>query len=383
MEEFTNAIGWKIFYSVIGVIMLVFSIFLFTSVTDRGSTLLIAFPVIILLFGLFIIASQIKNKVMISADSIIKVSVFGRKELTTADVKGCRISTKVIVIEPLSPTDPKITLNNYSDLANSEDLVTWLNQNFKDLDAVDMQEQKDQILHDTSLGFTEQEREEKLKKAKQIALVYNIGGGVAGAAVLFLQTNNFLIILSLAYPLIGLAVMKFNGLIKFFTNPKSSIYPSIFLGFYFAALMSFIPAISQYDLFSYEHVWLPVIVVGLVIVGLLYMGGGNPAAGAVKGQFIFMIVLGALYGFGSIINVNCAFDKSTPQKFVATVVNHEVHHGKSTTYYLTLSPWGPQKETKDVSVGSGFYYATNVGETVNIYLKKGVLNIPWFVVSHY
>jgi len=381
MEEFTNSIGFKIFYSAIAVLMIGFSLFLFNLDHSKASQWVIILPVIILILSLFIIASQIISKVIISADSIIRISVLGKKELQTANIKGCRIGEKTIYIEPLFPINSKISINNYSDLGNSEDLVQWLRENFNDLDAMDLAEEKSKILQNTNFGFTEKEREEKLTKAKQIATIYNIAGVVMGFATIPFN-NRGVALLLLLYPLLGIIIMKSsNGLIKFLSNKKRSMYPFIMLGFFTPAMMMLFKSILEYDIFRYEHIWLIVFAITLLIFFLLYTIGINKSVEGVKGQLVFILILSVMYGYGGTIQVNCMFDNSKLQVYPATVLDHRIEKGKSNTYYLTLSPWGPMNEQKEISVHRWLYNEIAVGGTVKVNFKDGLFNIPWFTVS--
>jgi len=380
-EEFTVSTGMKFFYGAIAVFMAGFSLFLFNMGHPNTGPAILLFPVLILILAVLIVLSQLKRKIIISADLIVKVSILGRKELPTANVKGCRIGGKAIFIESDSPSYPKITINNYSDFGSSDDLKSWLAENFKDLDAEDLKQTEDQILHDTSLGFTEQEREEKLKKALLTARIYNVGGGALGAASFFIDYN-LIIVALLLYPVAGIIILRLNkGLIKFISNKKRSPYPFIFIGFYFCALMLLIKAIVPFHVFQYDHIWPIAFCVGAAVTVLLYFAGLNKTAEAVKGQVVFMLIMGMLYGYGSTLEVNCAFDTSKAQVFSAQVLDHRITRGKSDTYYLTLSPWGPRTETVEVSVGRWLYDEVSVGQNVKIKFKTGLLNIPWYVVT--
>ena len=64
------------------------------------------------------------------------------------------------------------------------------------------------------------------------------------------------------------------------------------------------------------------------------------------------------------------------------VLDHDVHHGKSTSYYLTVSPWIDGKtESKKISVSSKAYRECQIGETAHIHLHNGALGINWYYVS--
>jgi len=176
-QEFSNSKGYKIFYSIAAFLMIGFALFLLSLDRSRTGDGLLAFPTVIFLLALWIIVSQIRRKIIISDDGIISINAFGTKEITTTNVKGCRITPKVIVIESAAPNHIKITINNYSDLADSEDLAKWLKENFADLNEVDLKQEQEKLANDTSLGATEEERNKKIEKAKQISIAYNIWGG--------------------------------------------------------------------------------------------------------------------------------------------------------------------------------------------------------------
>jgi hypothetical protein len=379
--EYTVSTGMKFFYGAIAVFLTGFAVLMFNMDHTKAGPVVLLIPILLLLFAALIVTSQIKRKIIVSTDLIVKVSIWGRKDLPTSNVKGIRVGEKVIYIEPDSPSYPKITINNFSDLGSSDDLKNWLTENFKDLDALDLKQTEDQILHDTSLGFTEQEREETLKKAQLTARIYNIAGGVIGAASFFI--DHYLIVVALLlYPVAGVVILRLNnGLIKFLSNKKRSPYPSIFIGFYFCALMLLIKGIIPYDIFQYDHIWPIAFCTGIVITALLYFTGLNKTAEAVKGQVVFMLVMGMLYGFGSTLEINCAFDKSKVQVFSAQVLDHRITRGKSDSYYLTLSPWGPRPDAEEVSVGRWLYNDVSIGQTVKIKFKTGLLNIPWYTVT--
>ncbi len=97
----------------------------------------------------------------------------------------------------------------------------------------------------------------------------------------------------------------------------------------------------------------------------------------VMGLFLFFG-----YGFGTTVNINSVFDKSTPQVYEATVLSQRKSSGKHTSYYLTVSPWiDGMTEQKEVSVGSTVYKSVNEGDVVLIRLHDGKLGIPWFSVG--
>jgi len=87
------------------------------------------------------------------------------------------------------------------------------------------------------------------------------------------------------------------------------------------------------------------------------------------------------YSYGLVIHYNCYYDKSSAQKYTVEILNKRTSSGRSTTRYLEISSWGDQQGTSEVSVGKSLYKRTNVGDDVNVYLRQGNMEIPWYRLS--
>lgn len=88
------------------------------------------------------------------------------------------------------------------------------------------------------------------------------------------------------------------------------------------------------------------------------------------------------FGYGSIVILNCTYDDSVPESYTSKIIDKRISTGKMTTYYLELKAWGPQTKDDDVSVSKELYENLEINNNnVNIYLKKGRFNIPWFIVT--
>nr|WP_294948043.1 hypothetical protein [uncultured Mucilaginibacter sp.] len=100
-----------------------------------------------------------------------------------------------------------------------------------------------------------------------------------------------------------------------------------------------------------------------------------------KSRFIiYLYIIGniALYSYAATYGINCVFDYSDPKVYRSSVVAKHVSRGKSTSYYLTIKPWGTHKENEDIRVGSDKYDETQIGQTVKVDYKAGLLGIPWY-----
>lgn len=381
MEEFSISTGWKIFFCGIAAVIIIFSVYLFTNSHSHAGNGVLALPVAFILLAILIIGTQLKTKVIISADTIVSITLFGRKELATADVKGCRIAEKTIVIEANNADKPKIRITNYSNLNCSEDLVTWLQGNFADLDKVNLNEEQDEVLNDPRLGATVEERQAQIKKANRISWTYNIAGMVLMFFMIVLNKGRLVACFLILFPILGILIMLFSkGLTKFISNQKRSVHSFIILGFLPPSFMMLVRSLDEYNIVKYENIWLPVGTVALVVVSLLYSIGINKAMGSITGQAVGMLLAAVLYAYGSIVQINCVFDQSQPKLVRTSVYNSDIRQSKGTHYYLYLRPWDNSSTAKSIEVSSGTFNRYPPGSGIDVALKNGLLNVPWYYV---
>ncbi|MES2112681.1 MAG: hypothetical protein V4577_28260 [Bacteroidota bacterium] len=375
-EVFTRSIWTKFFYSALATGGAIFCTVTFLN--DAKHELQLAlFLILLWIFAILVIVSQIKNKVIISAERIAKISLWGNKELLTANVKGVRIEQKYIVIEPVSPQYDRIVINNYQDYSDNADLTAWLAENFTDQDSSDLKEQNEDLLSDASLGANEQERQAKLAAAKTIALVYNICGVAAGIWGLFSDTQIALIV-SLSFPLLGIAVMAVNKLIKFMSNPKRSAYPYIIYGFMLNIMFIAGKSGARFNIYIYHNAFIPALAFALIMVTLLIVTGINPNLPKVS-QYVIMTIFCSMYAFGSVLQINCAFDHSSPAQIQTVVYDKYTTYSKGKHYNLKLAITAERAaDSLNTEVSAERYYKYNPGDTMQIYMRKGLLNIPWY-----
>src|SRR6185312_3209519 len=124
--EYTTSTGYQIFYGILGALstLVAFVIFNSAGVNSLGADLI--FSSLFLAVGILIFINLFKRKVTIT-DSVIRYSwVFKTSEIPFAEVKGFRINNKVISIESLQPTYPRIRIGDYSTISDCDGLKDWL-----------------------------------------------------------------------------------------------------------------------------------------------------------------------------------------------------------------------------------------------------------------
>jgi hypothetical protein len=144
----------------------------------------------------------------------------------------------------------------------------------------------------------------------------------------------------------------------------------------FAFISMGMRALQDFHLVDSGPVWLmaapPALGLGFVIFSL----DANP--NRKKWAILFWSLFSLAFTAGALKEANCLFDDSRPQSFTATVTGKRVSSGKSTTYHLTLSPWGPVTRPEDIQVPFRFYGAVAVNEKLELLLRPGRLGYPWF-----
>ncbi len=324
----------------------------------------------------------IKGKFVIDRDKIFTVSTFSNRQLMFDEIKGYRITDKYIFVESNNENKKKIKISTY--LGKTNEIIEWLSENYSDLDIVKANQEKEEILNNEEFGWTAEQREEKLIKAHKTAKILNWTGGLIGAWTLFFANPyEYAIIASATFPIICVIVLKyFNGLIRI-DERKDTAYPTIFWAIFAASMGLCLRGLLDYNIFDYTKIWIPSILISLTYIAVLTIGNKEFKFKKAKDYFtifgfsIFMFG----YGYGAVVTLNCIYDKSEPEIFNATILSKRISSGKSTTYYLELTPWGQQTEIDEVSVSKNLYDKLDQNDKVNIYFMKGQFDIPWFEVT--
>lgn len=90
-----------------------------------------------------------------------------------------------------------------------------------------------------------------------------------------------------------------------------------------------------------------------------------------------------LYSSAATYGMNCIYDTSKPKVYQAEVIDKSISTRSKggRTYYIRVTPWGHHYDTERISVSRNQYDKLKPGMKVNIDLKKGLFNIPWYYVE--
>lgn len=173
--------------------------------------------------------------------------------------------------------------------------------------------------------------------------VLNWAGGLTAAWALFLPTPyEYAIIAGAVVPAISILALKLSrGLIRMDTK-KDSAYPTILWPVMMSSCGLFLRAMLDYNIFEYRNIWMPAFLVTLTLVAVL-LSNTNEFTFKKRVDYFTIFTISSIffaYGYGAVVQLNCQYDNSTPEHFNANIISKKISSGKTTTHYLTLSPWG-------------------------------------------
>ncbi|HWT65427.1 MAG TPA: hypothetical protein VN151_04890, partial [Terracidiphilus sp.] len=88
-----------------------------------------------------------------------------------------------------------------------------------------------------------------------------------------------------------------------------------------------------------------------------------------------------LYAFALSIVSDTVGDSRIAATYRTEVLGKHESHGRSTSYTLTLAPWGPRDQAEKVGVSWATYRMLDIGDQACIEEHPGNLRIAWFRVA--
>ena len=391
MKEYKIGKGWAIFIYIFAPLLIALFVWLLIMpfvLDDTPIEMLYFFaPLSLGMIGLMVVGllDTIKGKVIVSSDTLSIRSTFINRDLKFQEIKGFQVEQNYIFVLPNTEKKKRIKISTY--IGNSSELIMWLSSNFPDLHQVNEKKEEAEILDNFEYGRNVEERSSQLNQAKKVAKVLNWAGGLILVWTLFKPAPyEYAILASISLPIIAIfVVIYYKGLIKI--NEKNrgsgSAYPTVLSAILLSSCGLFLRALLDYDIFDYSNIWMPSIIIGIAMTVLIVFRTQEFKFKKLIDYFTILSLTFFFFGFGfgSIVSLNCMYDESTPQAFQSKILNKRISSGKRTTYYIELAAWGTQSEKSDVSVTEELYEKLELDNNATIYLKKGWLKIPWFIVT--
>jgi hypothetical protein len=333
-----------------------------------------------ILFGLYMFFDA-DTKLLIDDETLEVRRKFKPQKIKIDDIKGYRINDKIILIIPKSKLEKPITLQDYFDDKGFINL--WLKYSFINLDIVEEEKNIDIILSSSQYGINVAERQQFLKQATLVSYVFNAIGLLVGLWLLFYpKPYEYLFWAAIIIPLVSLLVMiYYKGLVKISDIDKG--YPTVIAAFFFPSYVLSLRAFLDFNIWSYDGFWLPILAIALIIVVCtnLLISKVNVRKFSINAiLLLYLFSTSATYTFGGMVIFNCIYDNGTPKVYQKVILDKEVSSNSSN--YLTINSWENPKDTiHDIIISNRLYNEVNIGDTVFVVAMEGRLGIPWFFVE--
>lgn len=390
MREYKLSKGWALFIYIAAPLLAALFVYLLLlpflpGSKDAKTELLSWFLVPLSLFMIGVCVAGVmdaaKSKFVIGEDRVFTTGVFSNRELLFQEIEGYRTDERYIYILPFDKGLKRIKISTY--FSGTANILQWLSERYPDLNNEEVKAEEEQILSDATLGSGVEEREEELGKARSKAKALNWAGGlVAVWSWFFPQPYEAVILACLMIPLLCLFVTQTSkGLIRI-EEKKKSAYPSVFSGVLFPSLALCMRALLDFNILRYENVWKGTLLVAVLFMAALLVKSKEFTFRSAReyGVALGITILAVAYGYGAVVTANCTWDTSSPTVYHAKVTGKHVSSGKTTTYHISLTPWGPQKQKDDVTVSKASYNRLQSGDDVSVCFRQGRFSIPWFFI---
>lgn len=332
--------------------------------------------------GIFLLAYAFRSRLVIEGSHITVRGPFTEKSADLDEIEGFRtFSSRNGTYRQIYLKEGRGSITLSSSFSTDDDFKAWF-QKIPDLDERDRQALLDEIAQQQDLGATPEERLAALTRAKAISIALLAASVLLSVAIDFNFVRLSLSMVRLCVVLLALAPLVSAWLVwrspllyvvmKRKNDPRGEVSWVVFI-----AGLAYIFRTSGDHFVSMGPMIVSMVVVGIALVAIFF----NAAKAGARGAWVALLMFAGIYGYGSVAVTDIVFDDSPAAAYTTTVVGGHVSHGKSTTYYLRLAPWGPIVQEDDVSVSHTVYRNAHIGDTVCTTLHGGRLNAPWFQVT--
>lgn len=331
--------------------------------------------------GSYLLLYTFKSKIVLYADRIEWHGVKSMSSMRRDDVAGWRIiRTQYVSILELHPRSPGTKKLKVSLMLKRDEVFDGWFAGLVNLDAQEHEESLARVVEDQRIAATPEDRAQKLAKAKKIATVLSWAAGIASVwGWLYPRPYGLAMAVLAVIPAIAVMLLATGGGLYQMEGRRHDARADLFLAFIVPAAVLTLRSVWDFEFLE----WLPILKLAIVtsMILTILVVGADRGMRERRWAFLAFLFLSFFYAFGATAQTNALLDHSEGRVFEVPVLEKRVSSGKSTTYYFMVDAWGPRREPNEVSVSRALYQATPVGQTICVWLRKGSLGVPWFVVG--
>jgi hypothetical protein len=385
--EYRIAPGWKVFAHIFSIILLIGGLVCFVQAINPDTSWSVplawagAVACIALAGYLYRYASR---TLYVLDDQMLTITgPFRTRNIPLAGISGYRIGPKgrfYIV------TAKQAWIGIPDSLDRSGELIAWFKGKYMDVDLLEQARDSEAILENEEFGFNRDERIRKRALAKNMDMAATaLAVVVFLLAIFYSYAPGWIAAVLFVAPWVAVAATwYFKGLLKLYKKKKGA-YPSVvqlMVASVFAALI--FVALREYRIYAFDMAAWRMLAEVAVVAAVVCIMACRAAIVTSKNKpitYVLIFMVAAVYAFSLMIFYNCHYDTSPDKVYSVAVTGKRIRKGKSTSYHLSLSPWGRFIDGEEVSVSKSFYSELAKGDSVRILLNSGKLNIPWYRVT--
>jgi hypothetical protein len=345
------------------------------SATDQR--ILMAICLFFVLLPLYLSAELFSIKVILFEDALEFHELRRKVRILRADIVGYRIIPTRYVATLVLTAKSRKPLKLPLFIKTDDDFFSWL-EDSTNLDAQDLINSEAELKSDPQLGFTEQERIDRIQQGRKTAKWLNrIAGAVFFWGWFFPLPYDLVITIAAALPVYAIFVAARSPGLFDFEGRRNDARADIAIALVCPAIILGGRTFFDFDFVNATPIFLWGLAVGTVLT-LAVLRTSGAKVRMRKSTLIFMGLFLVVYGCGLAGEVDVRLNRSTAEVLPANVLDKRVSNGKTTTWYLRLSPWPGRPRINDISVPEAMYNTVHSGQQVCLYVYGGALRIPYF-----
>lgn len=345
----------------------------------NGRIVIASLSLVFLAMGIYVLMWLLKSRTVLYSDRIEFQGVFSTNTFTREDIKGWRVipaSPPTLALERRIGGSFKTSLTFPID----GELSAW----FDSIPALDDAESEAsqsavqaEIEKDIRFGVNPSEKRETLERARKTAKILASVSTVCSIwAFAYPRPYEPLMLALILLPWVAIEIMRrSHGLFRA-DELKNDAHPSVAYALISPGIIVCGRAVLDYEVIqSLWSVALCLVVASMLFAAILLV---DPSQRRRFGTLPLFFLFGVAYGYGAVVETNVLLDGSTGATYTAFVQKKEISDGRSTTYEIFLSPWGPERDTNELDVSRKTYGELQTGHQVQLRLKEGALGVRWY-----
>jgi len=333
------------------------------------------------LLGVGCTLSAVRSRITLFDDAIERQGAFRRRRMNVADIAGRRSEAAqgASFIRLVSRTPGVRDLRLERMFATDAAFDAWM-QRLPDLDAQELARSQAEYVADEDHRAPHEEKLRRLRSAQRIARYAQYATfAVVAWGFMYPHPYDLLMLVLAAMPVVIVGIAVTGRGAYTLEGRRNDVRANLALPLIMPGMVLLLRAVIDLQVLDWQALlWLAALVTALGAALLLW---ASPDFRRSVGGVVTAAFLLCAWGYGVTAQLNVQLDRAAPGQFAVQVLDRHLESGKSTTYYLDVTAWGPRTAHEDVVVSRELYGHVAAGGRVCIYLWPGALGVRWYEVD--